>query len=249
MDRAPRVVAAAALLLCARAAWADEGSGSGSGSGSDAAAPSAIIEAPPPVGTLTDVHDVPTLAIYLGGGLVGFLAHESGHVVMNLAYGNVPQFQHITTFGFIPFVAINPRLSCHGDVCTKHDGTPLSGGESGKYNIVTAGYDVQHITTEVLLTLEPDLRWRRAPFRKGVFAFDILLSVGYALSNITGTESSFGDSANAVAASGLPRAVFDAVLVAPAALDAYRFFHPEAKWAPWVSRGAKLGMVGISFAI
>lgn len=237
MDRAPRVVALA-LLLASSAARADEGKAPAPDPAPDPCEPS-----------LADAHDVPSVALYLGGGLVGFLAHESGHVAMNFAYDNVPQFQHITTFGFIPFVAINPRLSCSNGVCKKHDGTLLAGGESGKYNIVTAGFDVQHVTTELLLTLEPDLYWRHEPFRKGLFTFDILLSVGYALSNVTGTESSFGDSRNAATAAGMPHAVFAAILIAPAALDTYRFFRPRSKWAPWVSRGTKLGMIGVSFAI
>ena len=189
------------------------------------------------------------LGLFLAGGAVGFVAHESGHVVTNLALGNTPQFQHITTFGFIPFVAINPRLSCRGGVCKKHDGSLLYGGEGGRFAIVTAGFDVQHITTEVLLTLDPDLRDRHAPFRKGLFAFDILLSVGYALSSATGVESPFGDAGNAAAAAGMPRAVFAAILLAPAALDTYRYFRPRSRWAPWASRGSKLGMIGISFAL
>jgi hypothetical protein len=33
------------------------------------------------------------------------------------------------------------------------------------------------------------------------------------------------------------------MLLAPAVLDAWRYFHPNAKWAAWTSRGAKVGMV------
>ena len=33
-----------------------------------------------------------------------------------------------------------------------------------------------------------------------------------------------------------------ALLLAPAVLDAWRYFHPESKWAAWSSRGVKIGM-------
>jgi hypothetical protein len=33
------------------------------------------------------------------------------------------------------------------------------------------------------------------------------------------------------------------VVLAPAVLDAYRYFHPEARWAAWASRIAKAGSV------
>ncbi|MFT3700160.1 MAG: hypothetical protein QM831_43845 [Kofleriaceae bacterium] len=198
---------------------------------------------------ITSIDDAATAGLFLAGGAVGFLAHESGHVAMNYALGNSPEVHGITTFGFIPFVAIAPALQCSGSVCLKRDGTPLAFGPSGKYLIVTAGYDVQHLTTELLLTLTPRLRYDDAPFRKGLFTFDILLSVGYAVSDYLGVEDSHGDSLNAEQASGINRFVFATLLIAPAILDTYRYFNPKSKWAPWVSRGTKLGMIGISFAI
>jgi len=198
---------------------------------------------------ITSIDSVTAAALFLAGGATGFVAHESGHFMMNYALGNSPEVQGITTFGFIPFVAINPRLSCHGEDCTKHDGKPLTFGQAGKYLIVTAGYDVQHVTTELLLTLTPCLRYEAAPFRKGLFAFDVLLSVGYALADVAGVEDPHGDSRNAVDASGMSKYLFAAILLAPAVLDTYRYFFPKSKWAPWVSRGAKLGMIGVSFAI
>lgn len=199
--------------------------------------------------SLTSVSSIPTALAFLGGATIAFVAHETGHLVTNLAYGNTPKLEGITTFGVIPFVAVAPRIRCSDTGCTKHDGSRFSGGHPGKYNIVTAGYDVQHLTTEVLLTLEPDLRWRRAPLRKGLFAFDILLSVGYALSSMTGTESNFGDAGTAADTARLSRTTFAAVLLAPAVLDVYRYLQPRSKWAPWASRAAKGSMIGISFAL
>jgi hypothetical protein len=34
-----------------------------------------------------------------------------------------------------------------------------------------------------------------------------------------------------------------ALILAPALLDAWRYFHPDARWAAWTSRGVKVGMV------
>ena len=33
------------------------------------------------------------------------------------------------------------------------------------------------------------------------------------------------------------------LILAPAVLDAYRYFHPDARWAAWASRGVKIGSV------
>jgi hypothetical protein len=34
-----------------------------------------------------------------------------------------------------------------------------------------------------------------------------------------------------------------ALVLAPAALDAWRYAHPDATWAVWASRGAKAGLL------
>ena len=205
----------------------------------------------PPEPTLTDVHDLSTLGIFLGGAAVAFFAHESGHVVTNLAYGNVPRLVPITTFGFIPFVAIAGDIRCDDAMCYTRDNKEFGGGRAGKYVIVTAGFTVQHLTTELLLSLEPHLRYRRAPFRKGVLAFDILVSVGYALSTWTRTEDTFGDSGTAADTSGIPRDVFAALLITPALIDTYRFLRPDShsRWLPYASRASKATMFGITFAL
>ena len=33
------------------------------------------------------------------------------------------------------------------------------------------------------------------------------------------------------------------MVLVPALLDAYRYFNPDARWAAWASRGAKMGSV------
>ena len=46
--------------------------------------------------------------------------------------------------------------------------------------ISSAGFWVQHGTNEWLLTRRPNLRRERAPFAKGVLAFNVLASMAYA---------------------------------------------------------------------
>ncbi len=204
---------------------------------------------PPPEGpTLTDVRDGASLGAYLGGALAGFAAHESGHLVANLAYDNAPGVEGLTAFGFLPFFAITPRITCYGDTCIDNDGKVFGGGRRGKYVIVSAGYNVQHLSSELFLSLEPDLRHVRAPFRKGWIMFNVLLSAGYALATWTRTEDDHGDAGNSARLSGIQRDLFGLLLFAPAALDLYRLARPGSRWAPWLSRGAKAGMIGVVFS-
>ena len=204
---------------------------------------------PPPEGpTLTDVRGGASLAAYLGGALTGFVAHESGHLIANLAYDNPPALEGLTAFGFLPFFAITPRISCIGDKCYDNDGKVFRGGRRGKFVIVSAGYNVQHLSSELFLTLEPDLRHVRAPFRKGWIMFNVLLSAGYALATWTRTEDDHGDAGNSARLAGIQRDLFGVLLLAPAALDLWRLARPGSRWAPWLSRGAKAGMVGAIFS-
>ena len=47
---------------------------------------------------------------------------------------------------------------------------------------------------------------------------------------------------------GIPEPVIGLIVLAPAALDGYRYLHPDAKWAKWASRGAKIAAVALTFA-
>jgi hypothetical protein len=38
-----------------------------------------------------------------------------------------------------------------------------------------------------------------------------------------------------------------AMILAPAALDAWRYANPESTWAPWLSRALKVGAVLVVF--
>jgi hypothetical protein len=199
--------------------------------------------------TVTDVRDWRSGGIFLAGVVTGFFAHEAGHVFANLVQGNVPRIQGVLGFGFIPFFTVAPRVTCVEGHCVKHDGSPFSTGVGGKVAITSAGFNVQHVTDEILLSLEPRLRYRVAPFRKGLLAFNTLLSVGYALSAMTRIENREGDVTATSRLIGVPREAYAASLLLIAGLDLYRYFMPDSKWAPWVSRGGKAAFIGVVFVL
>jgi hypothetical protein len=185
--------------------------------------------------------------MFLGGALTAFVAHESGHVLMNYALGNSPRWVGVTGFGFVPFFAISPNLSCNVHGCRKADGRRFDSGLRGLYLISTAGFLVQHVGSEAILDVDPGLRDRHAPFRKGILAFNVWLSVGYAMASMLAIEDSHGDAGGAARAAGVSPYIFSPLLLLPAALDAYRYYYPEAAWAAWLSRGSKVGMVGLAY--
>jgi hypothetical protein len=188
-----------------------------------------------------------TLGLGTAGAVSAFVLHETGHVVANLLMGNVPKFSGTRVFGFIPFVVIRPRITCEGDHCTKNNGETFGPGRNGVFFIATAGFHVQNVTDEVLLTLHPDLMARDAPFQKGMLAFNVFWSTMYAVGAYTGLEDPHGDLAGAARRSGMHEAWLATVVLAPAVLDTYRYFAPSSRWAPWVSRASKAALFGLTF--
>lgn len=202
-----------------------------------------------PAATWSDVHDGRSFGKFAAGAITGFFAHEMGHIVANLVQGNVPQIQFIKGFGFIPFFTIAPRIYCEDDRCYKHDGSEFWSGPRGKFAITSAGYNVQHLTDEIMLSKSPYLRYKVAPFQKGLLTFNVLLSIGYATAAITGIENPQGDLSSSAALIGFHRAYYASMLLIPAGLDIYRYFRPGSTWAPWVSRAGKAAVVGLVFAL
>jgi hypothetical protein len=197
--------------------------------------------------TITDVHDGRSFGWFAAGAVTGFFAHEAGHIFANLLQGNVPHIQPIWGFGFIPFFAIAPNIWCGHHTCYKEDGSRFWAGPRGKVGITSAGYNVQHITDEALLTRDPHLRYHVSPYRKGLLMFNVLLSVGYAIAAVTRIENPEGDLTSTALMMGIPREAYAAALLVPAALDTYRYFRPDSRWAPWVSRSSKVAFFGFIF--
>jgi hypothetical protein len=188
-----------------------------------------------------------TLAFGAAGAISAFLLHEAGHIAANLMLGNVPHFQGTKFGGFLPFPVISPSIHCDGDHCFKRNGHSFSTGPNGVYFIVTAGFHVQNITNEILLTSDPNLAEQYAPFRKGLLGFNLFLSALYAAGAYTKLESPNGDLLGAARYSGIHEAWLATLLLVPAVLDGYRYFHPEATWAVWASRAGKATLFGLTF--
>ena len=102
---------------------------------------------------------------------------------------------------------------------------------------------MQHVGDEWLLSRGAALRERSAPFRKGALAFNVLASVAYAGTAFAKTGPLERDTRGIAASARLDERWIGALVLAPAVLDAWRYYHPDAKWAVWTSRGVKIGMV------
>ena len=87
------------------------------------------------------------------------------------------------------------------------------------------------------------LRREHAPFAKGLFAFNVLTSVGYAAVAVARAGPAERDTRSMAAASGVAEPAVGALILVPAVLDGWRYFRPEARWAVWSSRAAKIGGV------
>lgn len=167
------------------------------------------------------------LASFFTGAALGLGAHEAGHVATSLAFGEKPGLGRVDFHG-IPFFAITHR-----------SGLP----PRQEFTISSAGFWVQHAGNEWLLVRRPNLRHDSAPFAKGVLAFNVLASVAYAGTAFAKTGPLERDTRGIAAAARIDERWIGTVVLTPALLDAWRYYHPDAAWAVWVSRGVKIGMV------
>jgi hypothetical protein len=167
------------------------------------------------------------IASFLTGGAIGLGAHEAGHVIANLALGEKPSLRKVDFHG-VPFFAV-----------THSSGLP----RRKEFTISSAGFWLQHAENEWLLQRRPQLRRERAPLAKGVFAFNVLTSVAYAGAAFGKTGPVERDTRGMAASARVDERLIGALVLAPAVLDGWRYFHPNAKWAAWTSRAVKVGMV------
>lgn len=167
------------------------------------------------------------MASFFTGAAIGLGAHEAGHVAASLAFGEKPGVRKVDFHG-IPFFAITHR----GGLPPRHE-----------FTISSAGFWMQHAENEWLLVTRPALRRERAPFAKGILAFNVLASVAYAGTAFAKTGPLERDTRGIAAASRIDERWIGAFVLAPAVLDSWRYYHPDAAWAVWMSRGVKIGMV------
>jgi hypothetical protein len=166
------------------------------------------------------------IAQFLAGGALGLGLHEGGHLLMASVFGADPGLKGVS-FGPIPFFAIS-----HSDT------TP-----GKEYAISAAGFWLQHASSEWLLSRRPGLRHERAPLAKGLLVFNVLASVAYA----TAAFGTFGpyerDTRGMADAAAMREPWVGVMILGPAALDTWRYFKPESRWAAWTSRALKVGAV------
>ena len=153
--------------------------------------------------------------------------HEGGHLVFDAAFDASPRIEGVH-FGPVPFFAITHR----GDLSPRRE-----------FMISSAGFWMQDLSSEWLLTRRPPLREARAPFAKGVLAFNVLNSAGYAGVALARAGPFERDTRGMAGSIGVDERAIGALVLAPAVLDAIRYFKPEARWAKWASRAAKAGSV------
>jgi hypothetical protein len=168
----------------------------------------------------------------LGGAAAGFMTHEAGHLVTDCVLDTHPTFVAVKS-GPFPFFAIQPtRL------------TPQK-----RYATAMAGFATQGLYSELILRLDPRIREHQRPFLKGMLAFHVALSVGYAVTAFAGTGPPQSDVNAMARGSGWPTWAMGLLLLAPAALDTYRYFVPDSGWAPLLSVAGKITMVGVVFLL
>jgi hypothetical protein len=166
---------------------------------------------------------------FLGGAAAGLGAHESGHLLFDGIFDAHPRVKKVSFHG-IPFFAIthDPGLSPRRE-----------------FVIDSAGFWVQEATNELLLSRRPNLRRERAPFAKGVFAFNVGTSIAYAGAAFARTGPFERDTRGMAEALRWKEPYIGVLILIPAVLDLVRFYHPEQRWAAWGSRAAKIGGVAL----
>src|SRR5919197_3240091 len=106
---------------------------------------------------------VSSLGNFLAGAAIGLAAHESGHLLFDSIFAAHPRIKKVSFHGF-PFFAIT------------HDSRLPPRQE---FVIDSAGFWVQQLGDEIILTRRPHLRRERAPLLKGLVAFNVLASAAY----------------------------------------------------------------------
>jgi len=170
-------------------------------------------------------------AKFLGGMAVGFGAHESGHILFDFAFDASPGIDRVS-FAGIPFFAI-----------THKSGLP----KRQEFTISSAGFQMQNLTSEWLLTSHPDLRRQNAPFKKGWLAWNIVASTAYSFAAFTRAGPYERDTRGMAESLDIPEPWIGAMTLAPAALDTWRYFRPEVRWIRWTSRFVKAGSLVLIF--
>ena len=182
------------------------------------------VRQPDPSSTTNKHPTASALGTFLTGAAAGLAAHESGHLLFDGIFDAHPGLKKVSFHG-LPFFAIT------------HDP-----GRSPRREFVidSAGFWVQEATNEMILSRRPNLRHARAPFVKGVFAFNVGASIAYAGAAFARTGPLERDTRGMADALRWKEPYVGLLILIPAMLDLVRFYHPDQAWAVWGSRASKI---------
>jgi hypothetical protein len=166
------------------------------------------------------------LGWFLAGAATSLGVHEGGHVIFAYQFDADPGLQKVS-FGPFPFFALT------------HE--PVS--PAREFTISSAGFWTQHLSNELILTRRPGLRHEDAPFIKGMLAFNVLASAGYAAAAFARAGPLERDTRGIAVSARMSEPAVGAMILVPAALDAMRYYAPERRWLAWASRAAKVAGV------
>ena len=180
----------------------------------------AVSDPAPRTGEPTAVSAMKVVA----GAALGLVLHESGHLLFDVAFDADPGTRRVSYAG-IPFFAITHQ--------------PVS--PAREFTISSAGFWVQHGTSELLLTRRPRLRQEHAPLVKGILAFNVLTSVVYAGAAFARTGPGERDTRGIAVSARIAEPWVGIAVLGPATLDPARYFKPESRALRWASRAMKVG--------
>lgn len=163
------------------------------------------------------------------GGAAGLALHESGHLIADWAFEEKVVVKKVGYKG-APFFAITHA----NDLSPRRE-----------FTVSSAGFWSQFLYSEQILTHHPDLRHEQSPVRKGILTFHVVTSLMYSGAAFGKTGPVERDTRGMADSLHINERWLGALLLAPAVLDTYRYFHPGARWAMWTSRGVKMGSVAL----
>ena len=164
---------------------------------------------------------------FLAGALAGLGLHEDAHLVFDGLFDAEPHLKPVH-LGPFPFFAIAHR----GSLSPRRE-----------FIVSSAGFWTQEGIDEWLLTRRPALRDERAWLTKGLLAFNILNSIGYALIAFAEAGPPERDTRGMAASIHMKEPIVGAIVLAPAILDSVRYVRRGSDWAAWASRSVKAASV------
>jgi hypothetical protein len=161
---------------------------------------------------------------FFAGAALGLGFHESAHLIADEAFGADPGVRKVSA-GFIPFFAI-----------THEPVTPTK-----EFIISSAGFWAQNLGSDIVLSRHPQLREEHAPVLKGLLAFNVLTSVIYSGAAFVRHGPAERDTRGMALSAGVDEPWIGVTVLAPAVLDAARYYRPNSRALRWASRAAKVG--------